>query len=403
MIETSIVSAPHRKPNRSAQSLCFIMDEDFVFRQDLANELRRQDIDVVEFSNSSRFLDMIDDQNPDIVLVHVNIAAPHECVRALLALRECRYSGAVQLFGQCGPRMLESFKTIGLDNSLTMLPPLQKPIKVATLHGIIRDRGLGVVSSQSAGVSLKEALAKQLLTFFYQPKLNLKTSKIIGAEVVARIAHPQVGILTPEQFLKGADEETLLELTRLALVHAIKTSARFHEQGEALQLSVNISADMLLRLPISDLVLMHRPERADWAGLLLEIPERQVVNKIELLKSRVPKLQQSRVSVAIDNFGRGSFCVNILNQMPFSEVKIDRSVVEGCAANPANAKICQALIQMAHSFDCRAVAVGVSTPTDLQTLRQLDCDMAQGFLLGKPMTAQQMDSLVQGRRQILNA
>jgi EAL domain-containing protein (putative c-di-GMP-specific phosphodiesterase class I) len=148
---------------------------------------------------------------------------------------------------------------------------------------------------------------------------------------------------------------------------------------------------------------MHRPERADWAGLLLEIPERQVVNKIELLKSRVPKLQQSRVSVAIDNFGRGSFCVNILNQMPFSEVKIDRSVVEGCAANPANAKICQALIQMAHSFDCRAVAVGVSTPTDLQTLRQLDCDMAQGFLLGKPMTAQQMDSLVQGRRQILNA
>jgi EAL domain-containing protein (putative c-di-GMP-specific phosphodiesterase class I) len=381
------------------------MDEDFAFRQDLAKELRRQDIDVVEFSNSARFLDMIDDQNPDIVLIHVNTAAPHECVRALLALRECRYSGAVQLFGQCEPRMLESFKTIGLDNSLAMLSPLQKPIKVTTLHRIIRDRGLGAVPSQSASVSLKEALAKQLLTFFYQPKLCLQTSEIVGAEVVARIAHPEVGIITPEQFLKGADEETLLQLTRLALVHAIKTSARFHEQGEALQLSVNISADMLSRLPISDLVLMHRPERPDWAGLLLEIPERQVVNKIELLKSRVPKLLQSGVSLAIDNFGRGSFCVNILNQMQFSEVKIDRSIVDGCAANPANVKICRALIQMAHSFGCRTVAVGVSTPTDLQTLRQLDCDMAQGFLLGKPMTAQQMDSLVassKGRPQILS-
>jgi EAL domain-containing protein (putative c-di-GMP-specific phosphodiesterase class I) len=64
---------------------------------------------------------------------------------------------------------------------------------------------------------------------------------------------------------------------------------------------------MLLRLPISDLVLMHRPERSDWVGLLLEIPERQVVNKIELLKLRVPKLQQAGVSMAIDNFGRGLF------------------------------------------------------------------------------------------------
>ncbi len=298
--------------------------------------------------------------------------------------------------------MLESFKTIGLDKSLAMLPPLQKAIKVATLHGIIRNRGLCVASSQSAGVSLKEALAKKMVTFFYQPKLDLKKGLIVGAEVVARIAHPQLGILMPDQFLKGADEEAMFDLTRLAVVNAVKTSAHYHELGEAFQLSINIGVDMLSRLPISDLVLMHRPDRPDWVGLLLEIPERQVVNKIELLKSRVPKLQQSGVSMAIDNFGRGSFCVNILNQIPFAEIKIDRSVVENCATNPGHAKICKALIQMAHSFDCRAVAVGVAAPADLQTLRTLGCDMGQGFLLGKPMTAQQIDSLVansKGERQ----
>jgi EAL domain-containing protein (putative c-di-GMP-specific phosphodiesterase class I) len=89
--------------------------------------------------------------------------------------------------------------------------------------------------------------------------------------------------------------------------------------------------------------------------------------------------------------------VNILNQVPFSEIKIDRSVVEGCATNLGNAKVCKALIQMAHSLGCRAVAVGVSTPPDLQTLR-LDCDTGQGFLLAKPMTAQQIDSLITSSR-----
>ncbi len=92
MIDAKVATAFDRKPSRSAKPLCFIMDEDFAFRQDLAKELRRQDIDVVEFSNSSGFIDTIDDQNPEIVLVNLNSAAPHECVRALSALKECRFS-----------------------------------------------------------------------------------------------------------------------------------------------------------------------------------------------------------------------------------------------------------------------------------------------------------------------
>jgi len=394
MTDVPVVAALNDKPRKSANPLCFIVDEDFVFRQDLAKELRRSDIDTVEFSNSARFMDMIDDQNPDIVLVNLNNAAPHECVRALLALKECRYSGAVQLFGNCDPKMLESFKTIGVDGSLAMLPPLRKPIKVAAIHGIIRDRKLSATPAPSGGVSLKDALAKKMVKFFYQPKLDLKTTAIVGAEVVARVVHPQLGLLTPDQFLKGADEEALRNLSRLALVSALRASAHFHETGAGLPLAINISVDNLLELPISDLVLMHRPECHNWAGLLLEVPERQVNNKIEHLKARAPKLKQSGVSIAIDNFGRGSSCLNTLNQVAFSEIKIDRSLVEGCASNSGNAKICLTLIQMAHNFGCRAVAVGISAEADFQTVSQFDCDMGQGFLLGKPMSEQQIDALI---------
>ncbi len=394
MGDAQVLSALNNVPKRSANPLCFIVDEDFAFRQDLAKELRREDIDTVEFSTSSRLIDMIDAQNPDIVLVNLNTAAPHECVRALLALKECRYAGTVQLFGHCEPKLLESFKTIGLDSALTMLPPLQKPIKVATIYNILRDRKLGTAPAAAVGVSLKDALSKNTVKFLYQPKLDLKTGFVVGAEAVARIAHPQLGLLSPDQFLKGADQEALLNLSRAALVDAIRASTHFHQTGIALQIAINISADNLLALPISDLALMHRPERGDWAGIILEVPERQVVNKIEALKARAPKLQESGVSIAIDNFGRGSTSWNVLNQIPFCEIKIDRSLIDGCATNPANAKICKTVIQMAHNFGCRAVAVGISAEADFQTLRQLDCDCAQGFLIGKPMSVREFDALI---------
>jgi EAL domain-containing protein (putative c-di-GMP-specific phosphodiesterase class I) len=381
------------KPGKALNPLCFIMDEDFVFRQDLARELRRGGIDIVEFSNSARFIDMIDDQNPDIVLVNLNSSAPHECVRALLALKDSRYGGAVQLFGQCAPKTLDSFKTVGNDSALRMLPPLTKPINIAALNRIILGQKLNIASA-AGGVSLKDALTNNTVRFLYLPKFDLRTKAMVGAELVARIAHPELGLIAPDQFLKGADEQTMLNLSRLALINGLKESASLLDLGTALPLAINISADNLLNLPICDLVLMHRPERSGWAGLILEVPERQVIGKIESLKARAPKLQQSGVSIAIDNFGRLSSRLDILNQVAFAEIKIDRFLVEGCSTNAGNAKICKTVIQMAHNFGARAVAVGISTEGDLQTLGELDCDMGQGFLFGKPLSAQQMRALV---------
>jgi EAL domain-containing protein (putative c-di-GMP-specific phosphodiesterase class I) len=393
MADRQIVSMPARQPG-GATPLCFIVDEDFGLRRELSEELRRQAIDVVDFSNSSRLLSMVDDQNPDIVLINVVGAAPHESLRALMALKDCRYGGAVQLFGNCEPKFLESLKVTGLDCGLRMLPPLRMPIKVAALHGIIREQKLGAPGAKKSGISLKDALVRQSVSFLYQPKIDLKAGIVIGAEVVARIADPQFGIIAPDQFLKGAEQETLADLTRLAIINALKASAHFHQLGVMLEISINVTADVLLQLPMADLIQLHRPEANDWPGLILEIPERQIVNRMAPLQARLPKLRQCGASIAIDNFGRGSFSFAAMSQMSFSEIKIDRSLVEGCASASANANICKAIIQMAHSFGCRAAAVGVSTPADLQLLTQFGCDMGQGFLLGRPMTVQQLDALI---------
>ncbi len=397
---TQTLTVAEYKQDKFANPLCFIMEEDFVFRQGLARELRQSGVDVVEFSDSSRLMDMVDDQNPDIVLLNLDRTAPHECVRALLALKGSSYAGAVQLFGQCESRVLESANILGADCALTMLVPLQKPIKVAAIHNIIVGRRSAPATAAN-GILLAEALKKNLVKFLYQPQFDLKTRLMIGLEAVARVAHPELGLLTPDLFLKGADEEALVALSRLALLQAVKASAHFHGQGIALSISINISVDDLLKIPVPDVVMLHRPEDKSWAGLILEVPERQVVNRIDLLKARSAKLKYSGVLIAIDNFGRTSSYLDVMNKIDFAEIKIDRALVEGCASNAGNRKICKTLIQMAHNFGSRAVAVGISNKDDLRTLAELECDVGQGFLLGKPMTRQQLDDMIASYKRTL--
>jgi EAL domain-containing protein (putative c-di-GMP-specific phosphodiesterase class I) len=395
MASMQLAAARNAAAGKSVSPLCFLMDEDFVFRRDIAKELRRAGIDAVEVSNSARFADMVDQQNPDIVFINLNAAAPHECIRALSGLKDCGYRGAVQLLGRCEAKTLDSFNTIGADWDLSMLPALQKPIQAASIRRIVLERNLGTAATaETSSISLGEALAKDLVKFRYQPKFDLQTNTMIGAEVVARIAHPARGLLTPDQFLKGADEEALVNLTRLALVSALRTSAHFHELGVGLQLSINANIDDLSKLPIADLVLMHRPESGDWTGLILEIPERQVSNKIDLLKARLPKLQQSGVSIAIDNFGRGPSSLGMFNEIAVAEVKIDRALADGCAGNNGKANVCKTIVQMAHNFGARAVAVGISADADQRKLVEFGCDSGQGFLFGEPMSKKQIDELI---------
>jgi EAL domain-containing protein (putative c-di-GMP-specific phosphodiesterase class I) len=376
-------------------SLCFIIDKDFIFRQGLAAELRRTGADVVELSALSRLLEMVENQNPDMILINVDRSAPHESIRALLVLKDCGYKGVVQLFGSGDQASLDSLNLVGADCALTMLEPLQKPIKAATLHRIIRERKLGSLLPPSEGITLSEALARDLVTFLYQPKFDLKARNlVVGAEASARVNHPRLGLLTPDSFLKGADQDDLLNLSNRALVDAARSSLHFQELGLAMQISINIGVENLLSLPIIDIVSHYRPDRGDWGGVLLEITSRQLANKSDALKNLVAKMAEAGVPIAIDNFGVGAVHFDVLNRLKCAEIKIDRSLVEGCANDASKRRMCKSIIQIAHNFGALAVAVGVSNETDLKVLTELDCDLAQGFLFGKPMSVQQIDSLI---------
>jgi EAL domain-containing protein (putative c-di-GMP-specific phosphodiesterase class I) len=313
-------------------------------------------------------------------------------------LRECKFARRVQLFGRCEPAFLDSFRKIGSDASLTMLPALQKPVDIATIRRLVHEQGLNTALVSHPDVSIKKAIASNWISFLYQPQVDLKTKRVVGAEAFVRVSHPQHGILPPERFLGGASDEELAGLAAQGIANAVKTSAAFFKAGQSLRFAININVETLAKLPVAILVEKHRPPDDQWPGLVFDVAETQVLTKTAVLKSRMPGLHQAGVSVAIDNFGRGNSSFGIFRELAFSEIKMDRSVVHGCAENKGNANICKSMIALAHNFGSKASAVGIETDEDAQALAGLGCDNGQGYLFAKPMTDEELMAMVMGGR-----
>jgi EAL domain-containing protein (putative c-di-GMP-specific phosphodiesterase class I) len=403
-MDHSIGDAPAAAPGQAkAASLCFIVDPDFGFLRGFSRSLRSMGIDTVELIHSAHLAEKVDSQAPDLIFVDLDANHPSECARALMALKECHFAGRVQLFGRCKPALLEEFRRLGADAALTMLPVLQKPIDFASIQKIVLEQQLNCAAVAPPGISLQSALAHGQVTFWYQPKIDLRKRQVIGAEAFARIDHPQHGALPPSRFLAGAADEDVLDLGRQALISALALSARFDELGISLQFAVNLSLEAILKLPIADIVGKHRPANEAWPGIMLEVAEAQVINKITILRDRLQELAPSGVSLSVDNFGRANSSFAMFRYLPFSEIKIDPSFVQGCSSNKGNSNVCKSMIQLAHIFSRRAAAVGIETAEDAKELANLDCDIGQGYVFGKPMLDRQLMTMVAaGRAQSAN-
>jgi EAL domain-containing protein (putative c-di-GMP-specific phosphodiesterase class I) len=391
-------STPASPEQARSASLCFIIDPDFGFLRTFSTRLREIGIDTVECVSSIRLAEHVDSQRPDIVFLDLDPAHPSECARALMSLRECRFDGRIQLLGHCKLPLLEEFRKLGTDASLTMLPALQKPIDFAAVQKIILEQKLHCATVAPPELSLKTALAHDHITFWYQPKIDLAKRQVVGAEAFARIEHPQHGILAPTRFLAGAAEEDRLELALRALDNALELGCRMEKLGIGMQIAVNSSADTIMKLPVSDLILKYRSANETWPGLVVDVPEAQIIHKITMLRERFQELAKCGVFLAVDNFGRGNSSFSMFRYLPFQEIKIDPSFVQGCAANRGNADVCKSMIQVAHNFGRRAVAMGIETVEDAAEIGRLKCDVAQGYLFGKPMRDRQLLTMIMAGR-----
>ncbi len=246
-------------------------------------------------------------------------------------------------------------------------------------------------------VDLGAALAEHRIEFWYQPKINLRKKQLVGVEAFARMRHPALGVLPPEAFIPAASDADLVALSELALAESLKASINFCKVGVSLRMAVNMPVNALREIDILDIVQRYRPRFDKWPGLLIDVSEEQVVDDFERTRDIAERLEPLNVRLAIDNFGRDYSAVMRLSDLPFAELKLERSFVSGCGTDSATAPLCQAAIDLAHSFGSIAVGVGIERAADALALAGMGCDYGQGFLLGQPMPEERFIALLRQR------
>jgi EAL domain-containing protein (putative c-di-GMP-specific phosphodiesterase class I) len=246
-------------------------------------------------------------------------------------------------------------------------------------------------------IEIAEALRNSWFEIWYQPKIDLKRKCLAGAEALARIRHPALGVLLPGSFLPSADDESIEMLTEHALLSTLRNWSTFDAAGFNLHLAINVPASVLLKLPIPAMVRENRPKADHWPGIILEVTEDQIVRDIAQAREIATQLRVSGITIAIDDFGAGYSSFSSLRDLPFAEIKLDQSFVKNCAIDATNAAICQTAIDLAHRFGSAAVAEGVETTADLQALMAMGCDFGQGVLIAPPMPQERFLGLLRQR------
>ena len=249
---------------------------------------------------------------------------------------------------------------------------------------------------------LREALHAEQLTVHYQPQADLATRSIRGVEALVRWQHPTRGLLSAAEFVPMAEQSGLIsELGRFVLVTGVRQWRRWKDDGLTLDLAVNLSTvDLLdLSLPgtITDLLMEHEMP-AEY--LVLEITERTLLHDEQQTRKVLRQLERIGVRLAIDDFGTGYSSLAMLRNLPVRQVKIDRSFVTGIPADRENDEIVRSTTRLAHSLGAVVVAEGVETITELGQLALHGCDIAQGYLIGRPLPADELTALVRAQSPI---
>ncbi len=238
---------------------------------------------------------------------------------------------------------------------------------------------------------LRNAVKGDELILYYQPQVDAVSGRIIAAEALLRWQHPQLGLVSPAAFIPLAEETGLIVPIGEWVLRRVCTQMRSWREAALpeVRVAVNLSPRQFRQ---SNIVAMIRAAvddcaiPADW--LELEITETSLMQNPEEAASLLDELTRLGFSLAVDDFGTGYSSLAYLKRFPLHVLKIDRSFVVDIETNRDSAAIAAAVIALAHSLGLRVVAEGVETEGQLQYLRGLDCDIAQGYLYGRPMPAE---------------
>lgn len=239
--------------------------------------------------------------------------------------------------------------------------------------------------------SFRRALAAQKLRLVYQPKVSLKDGRLTRVEALVRWDDPELGPVPPSRFVPLAEQHGLIDpLTEWGLRTTLKQWRKWRDQGLETRLAFNISAVSLQHLDFPDLVeRMCRAMGVPTDRLVLELTEGATQPLVRLMDT-LTRFRIKGMGLAIDDFGTGYSSLLQLRQLPFTEVKIDRCFVKDLPGAHDSRLIVRTIVDLAHGLGLVATAEGVETVEQLRCVRELGCDVVQGYLVAPPLSPDEL-------------
>jgi EAL domain-containing protein (putative c-di-GMP-specific phosphodiesterase class I) len=245
---------------------------------------------------------------------------------------------------------------------------------------------------------LRTAIASGELTLHYQPRVVLATGEIEGLEALVRWNHPQLGLLPPDEFIGLAEVSGLIQdLTRFVIRAAAADNARLGEIGHLLPVAVNLSVRNLYSPDLTEGILRSLEEFSLPAERLrVELTESEIMDDPALAMQVLQRLRSEGIEVSIDDFGTGYSSLSYLRDLPIDEIKIDRSFVADIS--DGDDVVVRSIIDLGHALGVAVVGEGVETAQQWDHLRRLGCDVAQGYLVSRPLPYEELVRFLDDRR-----
>ncbi|MBF0094518.1 MAG: EAL domain-containing response regulator [Alphaproteobacteria bacterium] len=314
-------------------------------------------------------------------------------IELLREIGERRCPSKVVLISGVDERVLDSAHRLGVEIGLAMAGAVRKPVRatelrqrLAALHG-----DLGNPTPEA----LAAAIDSERLFLLYQPKVDVRTRRVVGVEALVRWRGESGRIIPPDAFVPMAETSGLIDrLTAWVVDRAFRQAGAWRGMGLDLQVAVNLSARNIHDRQLPDLLAARcaaagvTPER-----LTLELTETASMQDAATLLEILSRFRLKGFRLSIDDFGTGYSSIAQLLRLPFSELKVDKSFVSGMETARELAVIVETTIGMAHNLGLSVVAEGVETEAALRMLGKWNCDLAQGYLFSEPVEAAAIETM----------
>ncbi len=258
-----------------------------------------------------------------------------------------------------------------------------------SVRQFVPEMGSTAISRLDMEGAMRRGLERGEFVLHYQPKIDLATQAVVGAEALIRWQHPQIGLIHPMEFIRLAEETGLiLPLGEWVLTEACKQQVLWRQQGlAALDISINMSARQFRQDELTDrIAAVFASTGADPAHFIVELTESMVMHDVDSALGSLRALKKLGLSLSLDDFGTGYSSLSYLRRFPIDELKIDRSFINDIHTNPDDAAIAGAIIAMARSLGLLVVAEGVENKEQAELLSTLGCAQVQGYYYARPLT-----------------